>query len=126
MTESPYRIIRLIALANGDPSPIDGHYVVDYDPSRDGVDTDGNPIGCYLVTTVDPAQARQYSTTEALELWRKVDSRNPRRPDGKPNRPLTSYTVEIGPPPPGVAPTPPTFDTTIPAGTPAGQEDTNA
>lgn len=77
MTESPYRIIRLIALANGDPSPIDGHYVVDYDPSRDGVDTDGNPIGCYLLTTADPAQARQYSTTEALELWRKVDSRNP-------------------------------------------------
>ena len=120
MTESPFRIIRLIALANGEPSPIDGQYVVDYDPSRDGTDTNGNPIGCYLVTDANPMRARQYSVSEALETWNKVDIRNPTRPDGRPNKPLTAYTVEISPPPPGAEPTTPSFTTPITFTAPEG------
>ena len=98
---SPFRVIRLIGLANGETSLADGQWVKEYEPSRDGVDPNGNPTGCHLVTTADPAQARLYSSTEVFDVYRKVDNRNPVRPDGKPNRPLTAYTVEITPPPPG-------------------------
>lgn len=30
---------------------------------------------------------------EAFETWRAIPKSRPRRPDGKPNRPLTSFTV---------------------------------
>ena len=113
MTESPFRVIRLIALANGEPSPLDGQWVTEYDPSRDGTGPNGEPMNCHLLTTPDPTLAKQYSTTEALEVWRKVDSRQPRRPDGQPNRPLTAYTVEIGPPPGGATPPPATISMPI-------------
>ncbi len=48
--------------------------------------------------TRDPAKALQFrSTKEAMELWRKIPWNRPTRPDGKPNRPLTSITVSIEP-----------------------------
>ena len=38
---------------------------------------------------------RFVSIAEAMEYWRTVSTTVPFRPDGKPNRPLTAYTVEI-------------------------------
>lgn len=35
------------------------------------------------------------SIGEAFEFWRQISKGVPLRPDGKPNRPLTVFTVEI-------------------------------
>jgi len=75
--------LRIIGLATGQPTEHDGRYLVDYDHKED----------C-LITTDDPAKARQFqSAIEAIELWRAEYGL---RLDGKPNRPLTAYSVEIG------------------------------
>lgn len=86
-------VIKVIGLTNGEPTAFDGQWVVEYDPGRDGRDPRGRPMLCHLVTTPDLAQATRYETGEAFELWRAVDPRQPKRPDGKPNRPFTAFTV---------------------------------
>lgn len=83
--------LKLIGLASGEPTPFDGSYVVEYDPGRDGLDL----LACHLVTTPDRDLALHASTKELMMLWRSVDPRDPVRSDGKPNRPLTAFTVEI-------------------------------
>lgn len=35
------------------------------------------------------------SPADAIEYWRQQSKTVPTRPDGKPNRPLTAFTVEI-------------------------------
>ncbi len=70
--------------------------------------TEGVPIGCYLASydpeandgsgeahwTPDPAQALTFGTTgEALACYRAVPRNRPVRKDGKPNRPLTMFSV---------------------------------
>lgn len=48
------------------------------------------------VLTTDKQQAKTFrSTREAFEFYRQDSQAVPLRPDGKPNRPLTAYTVEI-------------------------------
>lgn len=45
--------------------------------------------------TGDPRLARRFNTAlDVLELWRTQSRTHPIRLDGKPNRPLTAYTVE--------------------------------
>jgi hypothetical protein len=52
--------------------------------------------------TTDPLQAKMYADAkEATAEWRAVSHVRPVRPDGKPNRPLTAFTVEIRPLPRG-------------------------
>lgn len=66
------------------PSPYEGQFVVRYEPE---------PLPPVLVTSLDPNDALQFKDiTEALELWRKPSGRT--REDGKPDRPLTAWTVE--------------------------------
>ncbi len=50
---------------------------------------------CHLVTTPDIEQATKFEGVDAFVLWRTPDPRAPVRDDGKPNRPLTAFTVEI-------------------------------
>lgn len=46
--------------------------------------------------TRDPLQARRFATTEAaIAFYRQVSRMHPRRPDGRPNRPLTALSVEL-------------------------------
>jgi hypothetical protein len=92
---SPVRI-RIVSLASGPPTPFDGEYVVEYDPGHDGVDREGRRMNCHLVTTPILEDALALTSAEAFELWRRVDPRHPARLDGRPNRPLTAFTVEIG------------------------------
>lgn len=50
----------------------------------------------FLEVTDDIAKALQFdNTVDALECWRAVSTTHPLRPDGKPNRPLTAFTVEL-------------------------------
>jgi hypothetical protein len=82
-------VIQLVAPAHtGQPfvAPI---YVRDFDP-------DGNHGRGTLKTTVRAAEAKQFaSIAEAHDFWRQQSSTHPLRDDGKPNRPLTAYTVSI-------------------------------
>jgi hypothetical protein len=92
-------VIQIVNLINGGRTAFDGQYVVSYDASRDGVEpSSGRPMLCHLVATPNLDDAARFTSGEAFELWRSVDTRNPVRPDGRPNRPFTAFTVEIGPP----------------------------
>lgn len=84
-------VIYVIALAGrqtmpGDPS---GLYVRGFDPEAHS--GRGEPD-----LTSDPAEALGFPDAgAAAEFWRQPSRTRPFRPDGKPNRPLTAYTVEI-------------------------------
>lgn len=94
-------VIRIVGLVNGTPTDFDGQYIVEYDPSRAGTHpVTGGPMPVFhLVTTPDVGQATRFSATEAADLYRAVDRRNPTRADGAPNRPLTAFTADIEPAP---------------------------
>jgi hypothetical protein len=80
--------IVLISLANGrsDGVPV-GAYLASYDPEGDG----GNGVATW---TRDPSQAMTFATGEAATAcYRAVPFNRPLRPDGRPNRPLTMFTV---------------------------------
>lgn len=48
--------------------------------------------------THDREQAARFASIEtAWECWTRTSTVRPLRPDGKPNRPLTAYTVEFEP-----------------------------
>lgn len=85
-------VIRLLSIANGEPHPASGKYVRYYDPSP--ADTI-IPVAD-LFTTDDINSAKQYPTIQdAIKEYRRIDTRNPIRPDGQPNRPLTAFHVEF-------------------------------
>ena len=92
-------VLRIVgSVAGGEPCPFAGQYVVEYDPERDGLDPHGRRMTAHVITSPRRADALEYpSTIAALEAWRRVSARAPVRPDGKPNRPLTAYTVEVLP-----------------------------
>ena len=75
---------------NAEP-PAVGSYLQDYDPEYAGGRGQAN-------WTTDPAKALIFNTgAEAVALYMSVPKTRPLRPDGKPNRPLTTYTVVIEP-----------------------------
>lgn len=46
--------------------------------------------------TLDVSEAKKFSTVqEAMRFYNKVPACRPIREDGRPNKPLTAYTVEI-------------------------------
>ena len=51
-------------------------------------------IGIIRLTN-DLSAARRFDSFEAvMACWKTVSTVRPRRPDGKPNRPLTAYTIQ--------------------------------
>jgi hypothetical protein len=79
------KIIKCVMLANGDPGPA-GQYLASYDQETGE-----------SVWTLDKDMAKPFpGALEAIEFWRQVLPSQPVRPwDGKPNRPLTAFTIEI-------------------------------
>lgn len=75
-------------IASADPR-CPGQYLQSYDPeAHDGRGT--------ATWTADRAKAHVYPDfAAAFEAWRQVPKARPTRPDGKPNRPLTSFSVEF-------------------------------
>ncbi len=71
-----------------------GEWLKAYDP-------DGGDQGIAYPTgiaewTRDPSKAILFaSAAEAFELWRRTSRRTPRRPDGRPNRPLSAFTISV-------------------------------
>ena len=91
-------VVHFICTADGSASPFDGGYLLHYDPEAHK--PDGSYDGGLLETTKDPAQAQQFSDImEALEAWRTGPTCpcHALRCDGKPNRPLTAFTIEVMP-----------------------------
>jgi hypothetical protein len=87
-------VIRLLHVNPGQgPVEAIGQWVKDYDPdARDGLGE--------VFPTPDLAQAKRFATVrEALKFYSQVSRVWPVRPDGKPNRPLTAFTVEFEHPP---------------------------
>lgn len=88
--------IRVWAFADGTPVPRPGEWLrwFDYDASDEGNDyPTGNGD-----TTPNPAEAFPFATVEqAWEAWKRPSQKTPRRPDGKPNRPMTALTIEVSP-----------------------------
>lgn len=71
-----------------------GEWVEAYDPDG-GPQEVAYPTGEVKATGV-PARALVFPTAAAAwDLWRKPSMRTPLRPDGKPNRPLSAYTVIV-------------------------------
>lgn len=87
-------VMRLEYVVRGFRTLFDGQYLKEYDPNRDGADPAGTPMLAHIAVTPDRAEAMQFASLEELrKCWLLVDQRNPLRPDGKPNRPLTAFTV---------------------------------
>jgi len=82
-------VIRIIQPAYGGPSDLDGMYLKTYDPDARN--------GRGLVTgTHDRDKAMHFpDAAAALACLRQVPRLLPVRPDGKPNRPLTAFHIEI-------------------------------
>jgi hypothetical protein len=89
------KVIKILGLADGSPTPFDGQYVVEFDPARDGHDPQGRRMNCLLRTSADRRDALELRMGDAVRMWLMVDPRCPMRPDGKPNRPLSAFTTEI-------------------------------
>lgn len=89
MPENPMVMMRCISLANGEPGPA-GQFLQSYN-----ADTGES------VWTVAEERAMKLKAGDFYTLWRSVLPSQPVRPwDGKPNRPLTAFTVEFIPAPP--------------------------
>lgn len=85
-------VLRLIGLVNGAFHPFEGKYVVNYDPSPPNME----PDECILEVTHDISKAKRYADhAEAFKEYHRIDTRNPVRPDGFANRPLTAFTATI-------------------------------
>ena len=91
---SPFRVLVLldhgpVSLARVRdvvPSYTPGGFVKSYDPEV-GLDS--------LVCTVEIRDALVLPANEMIDLYRSVPSNHPTRDDGRPNRPLTAFTVEV-------------------------------
>lgn len=83
--------IKIVCDALGRRTAIDGMYVKRFDP-------DAKQGRGELVATPDVHDALTFaSTTEAHAFWVQTSKVQPVRSDGKPNRPLTAYNVELLP-----------------------------
>lgn len=93
MTDYVIRIIHSpeeFASASADPSAA-GQWVEWYDPDA------MNGVGVVKLTKKHTMAQRFASYRDAFSLWREQSSVRPLRRDGKPNRPLTAYSISIEP-----------------------------
>lgn len=61
------------------------------------MDWDANDGDGLVSITTDPSQAKVFHTNmQAYRFWQGQSRLRPLRDDGRPNRPLTAWTVEIG------------------------------
>ena len=82
--------IKIVGNALGMPTPHDGRYVreVAWDVDQDG--------RCEITSAANASEAKRFDDfLKATEFWKTQSKVRPMRPDGKPNRALTAYTVEI-------------------------------
>jgi len=89
--------IKVLGYADGRPCSFEDSYLRWYDPNV-AIEEEGLLVLGEF--TYDIALAKTFpDRISALEEWKRVREVDPIRPDGKPNRPLTVYTVTIEPVP---------------------------
>ena len=115
-----YCAVACLGLADGrEAGDITGAWLVWYDPA--GNNGDGDAAWSH-----DPADAARFTEREWAELYAAAPANRPRRPDGKPNRPIAIFNLMIVPVAPGelpsilpapeaVSPRPPTTDAELAA-----------
>ena len=82
-------LIRIIAPALGGPDPLSGTWLKSFDPNA----RNGRGL---IVGTTDRNEAHRFEDAgAAMECWRQVSTTHPTRLDGRPNRPLTAYTIDL-------------------------------
>lgn len=84
-------IIRIIGLADGRTSDIDGAFLAAYDNTLE----DDRGVGEVHATRDRDRAMRFDDFADAAQFWRQASLTVPQRPDGKPNRPLTAFTVTM-------------------------------
>jgi hypothetical protein len=83
--------ILVVEFADGTPCPHANQWLERFNHEAYG----GQGYGEF---TPDPAKAKRFvDSAAAMDFWRKQSRVRPKRPDGKPNRPLTALTVIIEP-----------------------------
>jgi hypothetical protein len=88
-------VIRILA-SMWHKSPFDGQWLVEYDPSRPGIDPQGTPMLAHVVTTSDRSKAMRLPTwIAAHSLW--CQESDTVREDGMRDRPLTAFAICIEP-----------------------------
>jgi len=88
----PEHVILIVGLISGEESPYDNSYLAVYNFE------DCPPSECNLYTVADKRYAKKFRDAwDAMQEWRRVDPRAPVRSDGKPNRPLTVFTISVEP-----------------------------
>lgn len=88
--------MRILCGAQGQPTAFDGKYLALYDPEQDGMDIHGRVMSARIEVTNRLTEAIIFPDIPALlEAWTRTSKRNPvRHYDGRPNRPLTYFTIE--------------------------------
>lgn len=82
-------LIRIISSANGLPCPEAGLYIKDFDPNA----LDGRG---HVKVTSDVDQAKSFpDRNRAVQFWKTRSSVKPFDFRGKPNMPLTAFTVDL-------------------------------
>lgn len=82
------KVIKSEGLADG-RDKFNGQYLVSFDPEALG------GMGSFIWSP-DIEQAKRFpDAMEALRVWNAVPKCRPVRPDGKPNKPLTAFTVSV-------------------------------
>ena len=93
-----YCAVACLGLADGrEAVDITGAWLVWYDPA-------GNNGAGDAAWSHDPADAARFTEREWAELHAAAPANRPRRPDGKPNRPITIFNLMIVPVRPGELP----------------------
>lgn len=93
--EPPQCVMRIVAIAGLEGMPAQtkrpevGLYVKAFDP-------EANYGRGHVIATANLQEALRFENKgAAMAFWKQVPKCRPLRPDGKPNRPMTAYTVEI-------------------------------
>lgn len=88
--------VQLVALADGPPTPLDGRWLVSYDPDTPSRGPGGVMLNCTIQVTTERALAKTFpSFVEAHRYVYRPSRKHPLRADGKPNRPLSAWTLSI-------------------------------
>lgn len=84
-------LIELMATADGRPIRVPT-FVRSYDPN--GIA--GQELIGLLTVTRDPSEALRFPDQVAAWMcWKQTSTVMPTRPDGRPNRPLTAWTIRV-------------------------------
>jgi len=88
--------IQLLDLADGGQHELNGQYLVSYDADYHW--PDGSYHGGKLICTPHVERAPMFPIERAYEIYKSgpMCRCHRKRPDGKPNRPLTAFNVLMG------------------------------